>query len=195
MEESVWIFSADHICILHWRCDSPFCAGGGDCWRVTRLTPGLCCWQTEESQVCWSAALLWSDRFISACYKWNAVLKQQWNVFMDYLCVQEATAQRRCGGIAGSWDAFLVSTLWINNSFPDNLYKRWLLAAGPACPLTVSWVNPPDSHCSIMVHLSGRGHGRRLSHSLQIKSTSDPSWASCLQGSFGSVRTTLCGIH
>lgn len=84
--------------------------------------------------------------------------------------------------MAASWDSFFVSSLWINNSFPADLYKRWLLAAGPACPLTVSWVNPPDSHCSITVHLSGRGHGRQLSHSLQIKSMSDPSWASCLQG-------------
>lgn len=87
------------------------------------------------------------------------------------------------------------TTLWIDNSFPADLYKRWLLAAGPACPLTVLWVNPPDSHCSIMAHLSGRGHRQQLSHSLQIKSMSDPSWASCLQGSFGSVRTTLWGIY
>lgn len=97
--------------------------------------------------------------------------------------------------MASSWDTLFVSTPWINNSFPGDLYKRWLLAAGPAFPLTVSWVNPPDSHCSITAHPSVRGHGRQLSHSLQIKSMSDPSWASCLQGSFESTRATLCGIH
>lgn len=58
--------------------------------------------------------------------------------------------------------------------------KGRLLAAGLVCPLTVSWLRPPDSHRSIMVHPSGRGHPRQLSPSLQIKSVSYPSWASCL---------------
>lgn len=51
--------------------------------------------------------------------------------------------------------------------------------------------SPPDGNCSIMVHPSGRGHGLQLSHSLQIKSMSDPSWASCLKGGFESTRSTL----
>lgn len=99
-----------------------------------------------------------------------------WTVFVWQL------PQTSVSGITGSWASLFASTPWINNSFQADLYKRWLLAAGPACPLTVSWLNPPDSHCSITVHPSGRGHGRQLSHSLQIKSMSDPSWASCPQG-------------
>lgn len=73
--------------------------------------------------------------------------------------------------------------------------KGRLLAAVLVCPLTVSWLKPPDSHRSIMVHPSGRGHARQLSPSLQIKSVSYPSWASCLQGGFACTRRPLWGNH
>lgn len=92
------------------------------------------------------------------------------------------------------WDFFFYYCGKSTNDFEPVLYKRLLLTAGLACLLTVSWLKPLDSHPSIMVHPCGRGHTRQLSPSLQIKSMSYPSWASCLQGSFVCTRT-LWGNH
>lgn len=84
-------------------------------------------------------------------------------------------------GYLATESVFFFFSLWLfSSSFSARSYKRRLLAADPACLLTVSWLKPPDSHRSIVVHPSGRGHAPQLSPSLQIKSMSYPSWASCL---------------